>query len=245
MLTPLMGLAMLIGVMIVALTERAGGKIGFIDIHAMIVVFGGVLGSLLLAIDRKSLFHMLITLRELAPSKTFFTHQMRKTQQGIDVMTNAWREARRSEILKIADHGATEELRVAADALLRQLSGPNLTEKFTALRTKYMNQLLPVIDGWEIVSKLAPSFGMVGTVTGMVQLFKNMGDNSGNLGGAMAMALLATLYGIASGAAVGGPMAARVNSQLNERLAFIDLLEKTVASLIDEQTRLGNLNTAE
>jgi chemotaxis protein MotA len=241
MLTPIAGLALLIAVMVVALAEREGVKLSYFDLHAATVVFGGVIGSLLLAIDRSSLWQMLVSLRELFPSSSFFTHQMRKTQVGLRGMSAAWREGRRAEVLKIADNGATEELRVAADALLRQLTGHNLTERFASLRTKYMNQLAPVIEGWEIVSKLAPSFGMVGTVTGMVQLFKNMGENSGNLGGAMAMALLATLYGISLGAAVGGPMAARVASQLNERLAHIDLLEKTVAALVEEQRKLSEL----
>jgi chemotaxis protein MotA len=244
MLTPIAGLALLIAVMWVALTERTGAKLSFIDWHAITVVFGGVIGSLLLAIDRQSLGRMLISIRELFPSTSMFVHQMRKTQLGLNQMSSAWREGRRAEVLKIADSGATEELRVAADALLRQLTGPNLTEKFAVLQTRYMNQLAPVIEGWEIVSKLAPSFGMVGTVTGMVQLFKNMGENSGNLGGAMAMALLATLYGISLGAAAGGPMAARVNSQLNERLAHINLLEKTVAALIEEQRKLADLGEA-
>jgi chemotaxis protein MotA len=91
-----------------------------------------------------------------------------------------------------------------------------------------------VIEGWEMVGKLAPSFGMVGTVTGMVQMFQHMADNSGNLGGAMAMALVATLYGITLGAALGGPMASRVNNQLNERLDLLEFMQQTVTALIDE-----------
>jgi flagellar motor component MotA len=66
-----------------------------------------------------------------------------------------------------------------------------------------------------------------------------MGDNSGNLGGAMAMALLATLYGITMGATVGGPMASRVNKQFNDRMAMLELLEKTVAALVDHGEKTG------
>jgi chemotaxis protein MotA len=134
----------------------------------------------------------------------------------------------------MADRGTTAELRLAADALLRQLDGPGLEEVFGELRATYLHRFAPVIEGWEMVARLAPSFGMVGTVTGMVQLFRNMAENSGNLGGSIAMALLATLYGIATGAALGGPMSSRVNNQLNDRLTQLDLLEKTVASLVRE-----------
>jgi chemotaxis protein MotA len=85
-----------------------------------------------------------------------------------------------------------------------------------------------------MVARLSPSFGIVGTVAGMVQLFRNMATQSGGLGGAMAMALLETLYGILFGTAVGGPMSTRLNQQLNEHLSLIDLLERQVAALIEE-----------
>ena len=94
-----------------------------------------------------------------------------------------------------------------------------------------------MIEGWDLVGRLAPSFGMVGTVTGMVQLFRNMGSDSGNLGGAMGMALLATLYGITFGAAVGSPMATRIMNRMNEYLATMDLLEQTIAALTEVEER--------
>lgn len=234
MLTPLLGLVTLAVVGIVALGERHASQLGFIDTHAAIVVFGGVLGSLLIAIDQRSLLRMLGSVRELFPSANPFTRDLRRTQTGLVTMREAWREGRRSEILTLADKGPTPELKVAADALLRQVEGPGLAELFSELRTDYLHRYGPVIEGWEMVGRLAPSFGMVGTVTGMVQLFRNMAEESGNIGGSIAMALLATLYGIAMGAAVGGPMASRVNGQLNARLTLLDHLEKTVTALVRE-----------
>ena len=234
MVTPLVGLLILIGVAVTALSERVSVKLGFFDIHAAMVVFGGVIGSLLLAIDRRSLGRMLISIREILPSNSPVTHELRKTNDGLNMMREAWRDGRRAAILEMADKGETVEIKVAADALLRQLEGPLLDERFAILRSEYLHRYAPVIEAWEMVGKLAPSFGMVGTVTGMVQLFRNMASNTSNLGGSMAMALLATLYGISIGAALGGPMASRVNNQLNERLTQLDLLEATVAALVRE-----------
>jgi chemotaxis protein MotA len=239
MLTPLVGLVVLIGVILVALGERSSGKLSFLDWHAAIVVVGGVIGSVMLALERQALFRMLLSVRDLFPSASTFSRHMAKTKSGLDDMRAAWREGRRGAVLQMAEHAATRELQVAADALLKRQSGAVLAERFSALRTEYMHQSLPVIEGWEMVGKLAPSFGMVGTVTGMVQLFKNMAEESGNLGGAMAMALLATLYGITMGAALGGPMSSRINSQLNDRMTMLDLLEKTVAALVEEHSSMA------
>ena len=234
MLTPILGLGILVFVFKIAVTERAGGELSFLDMHAAIVVFGGVLGALCLAIDWRSLVRMVWSVRDLLPSTSAFSHEMRKSQAALVSLRDSWREGRRAVVLDMADKGPTLEIRVAADALMRQLSGATLIERFTEVRNRYVQVQQPTIEGWDLVGRMAPSFGMVGTVTGMVQLFRNLASDSGNLGGAMAMALLATLYGIAFGAAVGGPLATRMNNQLNERMSFIDLIENTVASLVQD-----------
>lgn len=234
MLTPLLGILILAGVTYTALVERSGVKIGFFDPHAAIVVFGGVLGALLVANDRKALMAMMRSFWEVFPAARPFSKTIEETRQGLQEIRTAWREGRRSVILGMVDQGKTAEIRLAADVLLLQQSGDSLSERFMQQRTRYLQEFGPVVEAWEMVGKLAPSFGMVGTVTGMVQLFKNMGEDPTNLGGSMAMALLATLYGIATGAALGGPMASRINNQLNDRLTQLDLIETTITALVSE-----------
>ena len=234
MITPLIGVGLLLAVFVVALGENTSGEIGFLSIHAAVVVFGGVFGSLFLAIDRSSLWRMLLSMRDVFPSTSISTRVMANNERQLQEIKAAWRTGQRRKVLELADSDASPEVRLAADVLLNQVSGLMLVERFGEVKAGYTKTMQPIIEGWDIVNRLAPSFGMIGTVAGMIQLFKNMGGDSGSLGGSMAMALLATLYGIAFGAAVGGPMMARVNNQLNARLGYIDLLEQTVAALIDE-----------
>jgi len=56
------------------------------------------------------------------------------------------------------------------------------------------------------MSASCPAFA-VGTITGMIQLFRNMSADNLNIGAAMSLALLATLYGVAFGAGAPGPSA--------------------------------------
>lgn len=245
MLTPISGILILSLVVAVTMMERTAGEISFFDWHAAIIVLGGVIGALFIAIDARSLRRMLFSIRELFPSTSYLDKELYETKVGLNKMAAAWREGQRRTVLEIADSATTEELQVAADALMRQLSGSVLAERFATIRADYMRRAVPLIEGWDLVGKLAPSFGMVGTVTGMVQLFRNMAESGANLGGAMAMALLATLYGITIGAAVGGPMAARITKQLNERLAQLDLIEKTIAALVEESKHQQATGTGE
>ena len=50
---------------------------------------------------------------------------------------------------------------------------------------------IKVIDDW---SKLAPAFGMIGTLTGLIAMLANMEDSSA-IGAGMAQALITTMYG--------------------------------------------------
>ncbi len=234
MLTPLLGVIILIITTVVALSRSTSSDFGFLDSRAAIVVFGGVIGSLLVAIDRRALGRLIHSLRELFPAKREFSRQMRDTHDGLITMREAWRQGQRATILKMVDTAKDKDLQVAADTLIQQLPRHAIEERFAELRTHYNRTYGPVIEGWELVAKLAPSFGMLGTVTGVVQMFQNMSSSVGNIGGAMAMALLTTLYGVTLGAVVGGPMAARINSQLNDRLEMLDLIEKTITALISE-----------
>jgi chemotaxis protein MotA len=83
-----------------------------------------------------------------------------------------------------------------------------------------------------MLSKLAPSFGMVGTITGMIQLFRNMNSDNLNIGSSMSLALLATLYGVAFGAGIAGPVGHFLNNLLDERLGFLERCEKSANELV-------------
>ena len=90
---------------------------------------------------------------------------------------------------------------------------------------------------WELLAKLAPSFGMVGTITGMIQLFKSMGEDEMNLGASISLALLATLYGVAFGAGVAGPIGHFLRGLLDERLGALERCEQSVGELIARSGR--------
>ena len=235
MFTPLVGVLILGAVFFVAVAVRASTQLNFLDLHAAFVVFGGVAGALCLSMERKAIIHLLKSIRDLVPGlgKTIYDTQIIKRE--LNELKEAWLGGQRAKVLEMADESKSPEIRTAADALLKRKKGVSLSEAFASHRTNYISKYQPVIEGWDLVGRLAPSFGMVGTVTGMIQLFRNMASDNSNIGAAMGMALLATLYGITFGAAVGSPMATRVMNRMNEYLAGMEMLEQTVASLNESE----------
>lgn len=232
--TSSLGFALLLGVLVIAVTERKELQISYFDWHAVAVVFGGVIGSLLIALEGSVLILMLQDWISVLFARDKARESLRLLKAETAKIESAWREGRRSEVLNLLQTSPCEEVRAAADALIQHLQGPRLRARFESLQAEIQDRLVPQIEGWDMVARLAPAFGIVGTVAGMVQLFRNMASESGNLGGAMAMALLATLYGILVGTALGGPMSTRLNQILSESMGVLDLLEAQVAGLVDE-----------
>ena len=51
---------------------------------------------------------------------------------------------------------------------------------------------IKVFDDW---GKIAPAFGMIGTLTGLIAMLANLGGDSAAIGSGMALALITTMYG--------------------------------------------------
>ncbi|MFP4311433.1 MAG: motility protein A [Nitriliruptoraceae bacterium] len=79
------------------------------------------------------------------------------------------------------------------------------------------------IDFFKGLAGYAPTFGMVGTVIGLINMLGNLED-PGQLGRGMALALLTTLYGVMIGNLVFNPIAMRL-----ERLNEVELAALEVA----------------
>ena len=62
------------------------------------------------------------------------------------------------------------------------------------------------IGFWDQFAAMAPAYGMIGTLIGLIQMLKNLNDPS-TLGPAMAVALITTLYGALMANTIGSPIA--------------------------------------
>ena len=89
------------------------------------------------------------------------------------------------------------------------------------------------LQGQEIfrfIALSAPSFGMVGTLIGMVQLFASIKDPS-NIGGAMALSLLSTLYGAVIAYLLAIPIAGKLELRSKEELQLKHIMMEGVLGI--------------
>ena len=87
-----------------------------------------------------------------------------------------------------------------------------------------------------MMAGLAPAFGMLGTLLGLIQMLQGLGSaGMAQLGGTMGLAISSTLYGVLLGTVVFRPLAAKLERATTRYLMFLGLVQETVLLLHQRQ----------
>lgn len=232
----ILGLIILAFVVRYGFAERADTTISAFDGHAAVMVLVGSLSAVMISSTAATSLRTFTALRELVPGAGTLgkgTDTLEADRQAIAAL---WREGKRAQAVELAERSAHPAIRRMLDLVLSRAPHEATTAAFTELKHAELTRWQPAVGNWELLAKLAPSFGMVGTITGMIQLFKSMGETT-NLGASLSLALLATLYGVAFGAGVAGPIGHFLRGLLDERLGALERCEQSVAELIARSAR--------
>lgn len=188
-----------------------GHNIGlFYSLHALIVVFGGLLGSTFVKFSMSDLKASGKILK-----KAFFTSH-EDLREIISQLVDISNVARKNGLLALDKVRTKNEflqdaLRYCADGV-----DPRTMKELLTKEIEYMAERHHVgILMWESMGEAAPAFGMVGTLVGMVEMLSNMSDPS-RIGPSMATALLATMYGAIVANAITIPLAIKLHHYSKE-----------------------------
>lgn len=233
----LAGLALLIYVVWFGFAERTATTISAFDPHAFVMVLGGSLSAVMVASSAATTLRTFACLRELVPGLGTLARSTRALEAERVRVAELWLEGRRAQAVELAEQSRHPALKRMLQLVLGRAPEEATQAAFTELRHAELSRWQPAIGNWEVLARLAPSFGMVGTITGMIQLFQHMDADRTSLGSALSLALLATLYGVAFGAGVAGPIGHYLRTLLDERLGAMERCEKTVYELIARSGR--------
>lgn len=217
--------------------ERTDTTISALDFHAMTMVLGGSLAAILVSSSTVTALRTFTCLTELVPG----VGQLGRGTQALEAeraeLVGLWRDGKRAQAVALAEQSRHDAVSRMLSLVLERAPEEATTAAFTELKHAELDRWQPAVGNWEVLSKLAPSFGMVGTITGMIQLFQNMGEDTTNMGAAISLALVATLYGVAFGAGVAGPIGHFLRGLLDERLGVLERCEQSVAELVARSGR--------
>jgi len=231
------GFAILIGIIWYGFTDRTGVVVSAFDTHALVMVIGGSFSAVLVSSKPRDALWTIIALGEFVPGVRRFAKGTTRLEEDREKLVELWREGKRNAAVELAERSDSGAIKRMLQLILSRSGSAESASAYLELRHHEITHWQPAVNSWEMLSKLGPAFGMVGTITGMVQLFKNMSSDNLNIGAAMSLALLATLYGVAFGAGVAGPIAHFLNGLLDDRLGCLERCEKSVNELVARADR--------
>ena len=221
-------------VIAVGFMERgdAGGG-SYFDWHAAFIILFGSFGAVFLGSGPKEFLKTLKALKEFIPGLQSYektNHKIEEERKKIELM---WLEGKRAEIIQFSESSNLASTKTMIDQLLAKSNKAYSENRFTALAHDCLDNMESVVLNWELLGKLGPSFGIVGTITAMINIFAQFGGDQSKIGASMSLALLATLYGITFGAGIAGPISNYFSRIMEERLNAYDRCWKTTRQLID------------
>ena len=236
----IIGLLLLSAVVWYGFTERDSTVISAFDTHALVMVLGGSLAAIMVSSSAATTMRTFALLRELIPGLGVMGRRTEALEAEREQLMSLWLDGKRSQAVQLAENSAFPAISRMLDLVLSRAPDEATEAAFLELRHAEMSLWQPPIANWELLAKLAPSFGMVGTITGMIQLFGSLSEDT-DMGAAISLALLATLYGVAFGAGVAGPIGHYLRNLLDERMGVLERCEKSVGELIARSSRAAAL----
>ncbi len=136
----------------------------------------------------------------------------------IDQLTELANKARKDGLLSLEASAAEQTDPFMKSAIMLLVDGSDADRVRTVLETDIENMTARHDAGaamYDKASAVAPAFGMVGTLCGLVNMCKglNMSDGSSNLGNDMGTALITTFYGCILAHMIFGPLASHLRAQ--------------------------------
>nr|WP_314462316.1 MotA/TolQ/ExbB proton channel family protein [uncultured Clostridium sp.] len=207
-------------------------KIGnFIDIPSVIIVVGGTIAALIASYPFKTLAQIPKHVGIMLNPKRY------DAEKVIDTMVDMAKTARKKGLLVleeqangIKDPFLKQSIMLIVDAMDADKIREMLESEVSAMSERHDQD----VSMYEKGTSVAPAFGMIGTLVGLVNMLKSMNMEAGgsnSLGTDMSVALITTFYGCVLAHLLFGPMAKKLRIRNDEELLYKQIIIEGVLSI--------------
>jgi chemotaxis protein MotA len=207
----------------------SGNSVGLIlNVHAIILVFGGTLGSVLLSFPSSILFQASRSLRVfLFPgNRPETTGIIRLLMRLSDKARRQGMESLETDLAAIRMPFLVNGLRMVLDGLPGEMVRSNLIKEIRFSRDRHAQ----IANVFRSAASYAPIFGLLGTLVGVVQVLTTLNDPK-TIGASMAVAMTATFYGIFAANFLFLPVAGKLNVYAQEETFLQELMIEGILSI--------------
>ncbi len=196
--------------------SRQGGLSIFLNLDSFIITLGGTLAALFIAFPLKRMARL-----AKAILKLFYEHDT--IQDNVAKLVAYSYKARQKSILALEEDLEREKNKFMKLGLRLLIDGQDEAYIKDVMETE-MDAMVKRHEETSAILKsggrLAPGFGLVGTLIGLISLLRSLGDVNmiQNIGPSMSVALITTFYGALLSNLFFNPMYEKLMNQTEEEL---------------------------
>jgi len=200
---------------------------GFFNVSSIFITVGGSFAAMMVNFPLAQFSKALKSIHW-----AFFTKDYSQ-QQIINTLVGYAEKARREGLLALEDEAASssDEFLKKGIQLVVDGTDPELVKSILEIEIGFLEhrhrENRSFFEAW---GALSPSFGLIGTVIGLIQMLRNLDDPS-SIGPAMAVALLTTLYGAVMAYLVFNPIAAKLGIRSEEEILIRQVMVEGILSV--------------
>lgn len=227
--TTLAGLALAVAGILGGLVLENGQVRDVAQVTALLVVFGGTLGAVMVSTPAATL------LRALKRSSVIFFEEPCNDESLVNRILHFAMLARRGGIISIEAQALQEEHPLLRKGLLLAVDGVDTIEIRREMELEVRvgeERAEENARVFEAAGGYAPTIGIIGAVLGLIQVMKHL-DAVSEIGKGISVAFVATVYGVASANLLLLPAAAKLRSRTRQEIQTQELIVEGVLALAE------------
>lgn len=221
-------LGLLSGMALVVSAIVMGGDVNiFIDVPSLMIVFGGTFGTIFVAFPFEEVR------QALKAGFTAFSSRKVQVHEVVNIMVKIAEISRREGLIALENVKTENMVLKKACQLIADNADPALIRTTLAIEITSMKRRHKV--GEEVFKRLgslAPSFGMLGTLIGLVQMLANLNDPKA-IGPAMAVAIITTFYGSTLATVIFLPIATKLKARTLQEELHLEVIFEGAKSILE------------
>ncbi len=204
-----------------------GNSIIFLSLESLLIVVGGTLAGTMVSNSLTDLFRIPQLFRISLTNINF------NSTEVIDILVRFAEKARREgllaleqDVMEIDDNFMQKGIQLVVDGTDPDLVRNIMETKLTFLEERHTKGRRLM----DTMGQLAPAFGMIGTLIGLIQMLSKLDDPS-NLGSGMAIALITTLYGALLANLIFIPLSNKLKTRSEEEILLKEVMIEGILSI--------------
>lgn len=206
---------------------QISGVLRFIDWPSVMVTVGGTIAATLVA------FPMPVLLSGLKGFKNALKPSKVDPITAIKNIIDLANLARKEGILALEDAASAMDDDFLQKGIMLVVDGtdPELVRNILETEISFIEERhKKVSDVWEFIGTMGPSWGMIGTLIGLVMMLQSMSDPAA-IGPAMAVAIITTFYGSVIANFIANPIANKLKVFSSEEQLVKEVLIEGILSI--------------